>query len=192
MVAPDRVAAVLLAAGQSRRFGQADKLLSHVDGQQMVMHAATMLSKAGLSRLIAVCAPDGDAVVDLVSSKGFSCVRTTQREGDLSHSLAAGVRSAAVSPHVDAVLICLADMPFVNIQHVRRLLDAHDGKPERIIASSCGGSPMPPALFGRAHFAALTRLEGDAGARALLKTAELVYADDSVLRDIDRTEDLAG
>jgi len=192
MVTPERVAAVLLAAGQSRRFGQSDKMLLQLGGQPMVMHAAQMLSMFGLGRLFAVCPLDGDAAVDLVSAKGFTCIRTTQRDGDLSHSLATGVRAVAALPDVSAILICLADMPFVTSQHIQRLLDAHDGGPTSIIASSDGGTSMPPALFGRTHFEALMSLEGDAGARALLTMAKLVHADSAILKDIDRIEDLPG
>jgi molybdenum cofactor cytidylyltransferase len=190
MVAVSKTAVVLLAAGQSRRFGTADKLLALLDGLPVAKHGAAMLARMTFGEAIAVCAPECDEVAHIIQTEGFRVVRAPGTGKEMGQSLAIGVGAASLLPAIDAILICLADMPRVSQKHIMRLVDAHDGGAMTIIASTNGEAAMPPAIFGRGHFRALQNLQGDKGARDLLKTARLIYADDTVLTDIDRVEDL--
>jgi len=58
MIAAERVAALLLAAGESRRFGAANKLLAELRGQPLVRHIATRLAGLGFGARIAICSDD--------------------------------------------------------------------------------------------------------------------------------------
>ena len=180
MTAPDRVAAVLLAAGSSQRFGPSNKLLAALDGRPMLSHVVNMLARFDFAARIAVA---GEAVVPLLG--GFDIVMNDDPARGLSHSLRIGA-ARALAHDVDAVLIVLGDMPFVDADHIRRLLTA-DGE---IRASAADGVAMPPALFSRARTAGLATLTGDRGAHALLAGAVLVPADPETLRDIDTEADL--
>lgn len=122
--------------------------------------------------------------VDL-SGLGFATV-AVEPGLPLSRSVAAGVDCAA-RLGADAVLIALGDMPRVSPAHIDRLMQRFDGS---AVASSVDGTAMPPALFGKEHFARLSRLEGNAGAKALLGPALRVEADASELLDIDTPADL--
>jgi molybdenum cofactor cytidylyltransferase len=98
--------------------------------------------------------------------------------------------AAAKAAGAQAVLVALADMPRVTAAHIYRLFDAADG-PATIVASSDGSTPMPPALFGRDLFDELLDLQGDDGARALIKRGHHVVASPAELVDVDTREDLA-
>lgn len=106
----------------------------------------------------------------------------------MSVSIATGMQRVAGDKALGAVLIALGDMPLIAPSHVERMLDAFDGT---AVASALAGRPQPPALFGRCHFAALARLEGDKGARDLLANARLVEADPVMLSDVDTAADFA-
>jgi molybdenum cofactor cytidylyltransferase len=189
MIRPDRVAAVLLAAGASRRFGQENKLLADLNGRALVTHAASALAGVDFSCRIAVCAQGDDAVAALLAPLGFSIVRGSADRPDMAASLAVGV-AAAMAHDVDAVLMCLGDMPFISVAHLDALLLAHADMPMAVTASFDGHHVMPPALLGRGHFAALQAMQGDRGARDLLAGAARVPAPSLELRDIDRPGDL--
>jgi len=180
MIAADRVAAVLLAAGQSTRFGAADKLHADLDGRPLVTHAATTLRAVGFGALIAVCGPATAPMLD-----GFDVVINDAPGEGQARSIRLGV-AHALTCDVDAVLVALGDMPFVTEAHLRALLAA-DGD---MAASALDGQAMPPALFSRAAAAHLLTLHGDQGARALLTAAVLVSGDVAMLADIDRPSDL--
>lgn len=176
----DQIALVLLAAGHSRRFG-APKLGALLHGKMLVHHAASTLSMMDFEGKVAVVGDD-DWGLETFGFTIVSAKATTQSE-----SLAAGIAAARKSKP-RAIMIALADMPFVPFAHYQRLVDAFD---RRCIASSNGISPMPPAIFGPCHFDALCGLQGDNGAKVLLQDAPVILATADELADIDTPEQLA-
>lgn len=189
MIDAANIAAVLLAAGQSRRFGADDKLLAPLAGEPLALHAARRIVELAPGRRIAVC-PDGDgALATMLSRLGFDIIVNADAASGLSQSLALGIAAAARGPE-RAALVCLADMPFVGTGHLQRLLTRFDPIAAPVVASSDGDAAMPPALFARALFDRLRASEGDRGGKALLADAALVTAAAGELADIDRPADL--
>ena len=182
---PGRTALMLLAAGRSTRFGDADKLAAPVLGLPLGLHVATALADIPFAARIAVC---GDTALDY-AAHGFRVVHNPRAAEGASGSVRLGVAAARASG-CDAVLVALADMPRVSAAHIRRLFDASDGATS-VIASSDGHRPSPPALFGAAHFDTLAALTGDHGARHLIQTGRHVVASADDLIDIDTAADLA-
>lgn len=163
------VAAVLLAAGASRRMGGADKLLEPIDGEPLIARVAARLAAAGIDDLVVVLPPG-----DTARSAALAALPTARRienpraaEG-MGTSLALGV--AAVRPDADGVLLALADMPDLETAHYDRLIAAFDpGEGRAIIrATGPGGVPGQPVLFGARFFEALRALGGDTGARGVI------------------------
>ncbi|MBA4047330.1 MAG: nucleotidyltransferase family protein [Sphingomonas sp.] len=185
MIAPGRVMLALLAAGQSRRFGAADKLSAELCGMPLALHAVASLAPiAFLDRVAIVSA----TAVDF-AAHGYRCLTNPAPEAGLSGSvqLAAG---AAREMGAAALLIVLADMPYITPALIAGLLGAAE-RPADVIAASDGTRPSPPALFGAARYAELMAATGDAGARALLRTGQHIVAPPGTLIDIDMPADLA-
>jgi molybdenum cofactor cytidylyltransferase len=185
MIRAERVAAVLLAAGRSTRFGEADKLSTLLDGVPLGLHAARTLAGLPFGRLIAVTgagSPD-------YAAHGFAVVHNPAPEEGLSGSLRLGIAAAGAAGDADAVLVALADMPLVEHAHLERLLERFAG--DGSIVASLGTTRSPPALFGRDWFKRLAALDGDRGAGAYLREADLVSCDPRMLTDIDTLADLA-
>lgn len=176
-----RVAAVLLAAGLSTRFGGA-KLTALLDGRPLGLHAASTLAAVKLDSRIVVT---GAA---RLAWPGFTEVPNPDPASGISGSIRLGV-SAAHRAGADSVMIALADMPYVTVAHIEQLIARCNG-PGSIIASSLNGQAMPPAIFGDAWFAALEALEGDRGAGMLLRQAELISASQDMLLDVDCPADI--
>ena len=178
-----KIMGVLLAAGLSTRFGSADKLKTPLHGFPLGLHAAQSLRSLPLAHRFVVARSTG------LDWPGFSVIENDRPEEGISRSIALGVAAARLAG-ADAVLIALADMPFVPSDHFRRLLACYHG-PTTLAASSGGCRRSPPALFGADWLPTLEQLSGDEGARALLASAEIVITEPSNLRDIDRPEDLS-
>ena len=179
----ERLGVVVLAAGASRRFGAADKLLAPVGGRPMAAHAfARAAAVAAAARVAVVSAP---GVADL--ARGAGLVPSPVPPGHpQSHSLRAGLD--ALPQDVEAALILLADMPFVTDADIAAVLAR--GAPA---CAADGPRRMPPALLPRAWWSD-PGLTGDAGARALLMRippASCIALPPAHLRDIDRPADLA-
>jgi len=188
-----RVAAVVTAAGFSRRYGAASKLHALLDGVPLLAHALGTLSRVPLAARLVVIAPDDAATSALATAGG--CTQTVNPDpgAGIGASIAAGIR--ALPDGLDGAFIVLGDMPFAAVDTYHRLMAAFETQPaDAIVAPVCAGRRGHPVLFGAAHFMALATLSGDAGARALLRgerVIELAVEDPGVLTDIDTPEELA-
>ena len=178
------VAIAVLAAGKASRFGS-DKLMVQMDGVPLGLLAAQRLAMLPSAAHIAVCQP-GAAIAPQYASMGYAIVENPDADQGLSGSLHLAVKAASAT-QAKALLVLLADMPFVDADHVQRLIAACDGD---IKASSDGKHNMPPAIFSRPTWPLLLATKGDSGARDILANAQTLTAPDGMLRDIDTPDDL--
>jgi molybdenum cofactor cytidylyltransferase len=178
------VVAVVLAAGSSTRFG-GDKLLQPLAGKPLAAHVADTLAGMGLSR-IAVC-PAGDATrAALFAARGFEVVANPDPGRGMGASLGLGA-ARALALDAGTMLVCLADMPFVTAGHLEALLEGIGGSDAAVTLAN--GTRSPPALFARRLFTRLTSLDGDSGARDLLRSATPIAASPEMVRDFDTPAD---
>lgn len=180
MTAARRVVAVVLAAGKSSRFG-GDKLLRPLKGKPLAAHIADTLTT---SPRYAVVPPQSPERAALFAGRGFAVIENPDAEQGMGTSLARAA-ATALPLDVDAMLVCLADMPFVSRAHLDALLavDAH------VVATEAAGVRSPPIVFARATWPELLTLTGDHGPRHLLRSAATVEADPAMVRDFDTPED---
>lgn len=183
MLAED-VVLLLLAAGRATRFAGGDKLAQLVGAEPLGFHVVHAVAGLPFKARIAVTSE-----TDLdYGARGFRVVANPAPERGQSSSLALGIAAAAAANPL-AVLILLADMPCVHSAHIRRLLAAASGT-DAIWSSFDGIKPGPPALIGRDHFAELGMIEGDRGARALIRRGQFLDTEPGLLIDIDTREDM--
>lgn len=176
------IAVAVLAAGQGSRFGS-DKLTADLDGMPMGLHIGHTLAPMGFGWRFAVCA-EGSPIMQHYAALGFAVIANAAPDAGQAHSLHLAV-AAAEKTRAIALLVALADMPFVTVQHIARI--AAEGG---LRASHDGERPMPPALFPRELWPQLLATKGDAGARTLFGAAKTVAAPPQELRDIDLPADL--
>ena len=186
--APARFAAIVLAAGQSRRMGQINKLLIEVDGKPMVRHAVDAAREAGAAPIIIVTGHQSDALRSAVGGD-VQYVHNPNFADGLSTSLRAGV--AAVPEECDGALIALGDMPKVASEHLQSLVAAHDPEEGHLICvPTRGGKRGNPVFWDRRFFDDMAALGGDVGAKHLIGdyddvVLEVPMPDDAVLTDVD-------
>ena len=185
MAEPPRYSVAVLAAGQSRRFGPADKLAADFRGRRLGEHACHALAGLDLAHRWVIAARADHPCVPGWQADGFTLAVNAAAASGMGTSVALAAR-LALEAAADVLLIALADMPLVPAGHFRALLAraAAQGR-TAIVASAADGTRLPPAAFGRDHLAALAAMTGDIGARALLHQAELVPCDAELLIDID-------
>ncbi len=185
------IAGVLLAAGAARRFGSNKLLVPLADGTPMALAAARRL-KAALPYAAAVIRRGDSTLARWLSEAGLLVVPCARAPQGLSASLRCGIEATAAA---DGWLIALADMPFVRVETLARLAAALAAAaaegPGAIVAPVYRGRRGHPVGFDRCYRAALSALQGDRGARALLERhaaqLRLIEVDDpGVVLDIDR------
>ncbi|HVI99939.1 MAG TPA: NTP transferase domain-containing protein [Sphingomonas sp.] len=184
MIKAENTVLLLLAAGNSERFGDADKLEQDYLGHPLAFHVVTALEGVPFKKRIAIVSDTG---LDF-AARGYEVIENRAPTEGLSSSIKLGI-AACRECGADAALIALADMPRVTATHIYRLLDYADDL-DTILASSDGRRPRPPALFGKNHFDWLMSLTGDRGAREMILKAHHVIAAANELFDVDTREDL--
>jgi molybdenum cofactor cytidylyltransferase len=186
------VAAVLLAAGGSRRFG-APKQLLRLAGQALVRRAALAALESRCERVVVVTGAHAEAVDRALAGLALESVHCAHWESGLAASLRAGVSAALARDGAASVLVLLADQPAVSTSLLHALLAKHDAG-AAIVACEYGGEPGVPALFAAHYARELLALEGDRGAKALLlrerASTALVPFPEGVL-DVDTPDDWA-
>ncbi len=190
------VAAVVLAAGQSSRMAPRHKLLVEDSaGRPMVARVVDAVLASRARPVLVVTGHRASEIRTALAGRPVVFVDAPDHAAGLSASLRAGL--AAVPDAAPAALVVLGDMPLVSAASIDRLVAAYDPDAGRtIVAPVHGGELGNPVLWDRRHFPAMMALTGDRGARSLLRQhAEAVAEvplDDTVLRDFDTVESLAG
>jgi molybdenum cofactor cytidylyltransferase len=77
--------------------------------------------------------------------------------------------SVLANENLDAVVVMLCDQPFVTAETIRRLIEKFEQTGAPVVACLYNNTTGVPALFARKMFAELSNLEGDAGAKAIIK-----------------------
>lgn len=191
-----RVAGVLLAGGTSSRFGDANKLLATVEGAPLVCHAARTLVDAGLDPVVVVVGHEADQVRAAVADLPVETIENDAYESGQSTSVGAGIGAIRDRNRaVDAAIIALGDMPYVDPETIETLVGGYGEGVADALAPSYRGDRGNPVLFDRQFFEDLAAVDGDIGGREILLSSgasALVAVDDpGVRRDVDRPEDLS-
>jgi molybdenum cofactor cytidylyltransferase len=190
------VIALVLAAGQGRRFGSDKRRALLADGTPLLV--ASLLQAQRNFAQVFVLLQSGDDAQALGVPAGVEVLRCADAELGMGHSLAAGIR-ALQQQSASAIAVLLGDMPWLSASTLQLLID--QAGPERIVFPCYQGRRGHPVLFGRDFWPQLQLLTGDVGAKALLAAQpqanaagppeagaaciEVAVDDPGVLRDVD-------
>jgi len=186
-----QIGGVLLAAGESNRFGQRNKLLAAIDESPIVREAAKNLRASTVDSVVAILGHEAESVREALEGLqiGF---RTNEAyaEGQ-STSVVEGI-AAARNRQWDAVVFALGDMPFVATSSVDAVIDAYIAGAGTVVAPTYRGKRGNPVLFDQTHYRALATVTGDRGGRELVRSmgTEIAVDDPGVRQDIDKPDDL--
>lgn len=183
------VAGIVLAAGESRRYGTPKQLLSW-QGEPFVRRVAQTALDSGLSPVMVVSGAYTSQIRQALGNLPVILVHNPDWMEGQSSSVKAGLR--ALPPEAGAALFLLADQPQVPKDLILSLLENHAGNLMPIVAPQVAGRRANPVLFDCTTFPALMELEGDVGGRPLFSrypVAWLPWDDPRLLLDVDTPED---
>ena len=189
---PQRIGAVVLAAGRSSRMGDRNKLLEDIDGAPLVARTLAMLQRSRVDEIILVTGHDAELVEKFAKTAGINSVHNSDYGDGLSTSLRAGL--AALGPDLDGVLVCLADMPDLTADIIDRLISRFNpAERAGIVVPVVQGQRGNPVLFDAIYREEISSVTGDMGAREVIRlhpddVAEVEVDDEAVLTDLDTPE----
>ena len=133
------VSAVLLAAGESRRMGEVNKLLLPVDGVPLVRRTAQILMASKLGELVVVLGHQAEWVAAALDGLGVAVIHNDYYQDGQMTSVYAGFE--ALQQECEGIMVCLSDQPLLTVQDINALIDA--------FLTRTGGDVLVPTYRGR-------------------------------------------
>ncbi len=185
----EKIAGIILAAGESNRFGMPKQLLDW-KGKPFVRHIAECALTAGLDPVVIVAGSMLDPIREALNGVPAAIVENRHWRSGQSTSIQAGLTAMPVS--VGGAIFFMADMPQVPLGVIKSLIEIHRREDVDIVVPRVNGRRANPALFDRKCFEALATIRGDTGGRVLFDKYPirwLDWDDDRLLMDVDTPED---
>jgi 4-nitrophenyl phosphatase len=185
------VAAVVLAAGASTRFGRCKQLLDW-KGKPLLVHTVDMALSAGLDPVIAVLGCQADETTAALGERPVQALMNWRWEDGMSTSVQTGL--AAVPPQAEAALFLQCDQPLIGAGLLQAIVARFEDTGAAIVHPTHAGRRSTPVLFARRLFPELSAVSGDEGGRSLIKghpedVATVAVEDPRALVDVDTPED---
>jgi molybdenum cofactor cytidylyltransferase len=187
------VAAIVLAAGESRRMGRPKMTLSWPGGGTVIGQVARTFLGAGCQPVVVVTGGDRGAVEAALDRIPVHMVQNPRyAEGEMLSSIQAGLRS--LLPGVEAALISPGDLPLLRMETIRRVVGAWERSGSPLVAPSFEGRRGHPVLVARSQWPALLALAEGQTLRDFLRARntaiEHVTVDDPGIRtDLDTPDE---
>ncbi len=191
---------MILAAGRSTRMKGANKLLADDRGEPVIVRVVSAALASGAGPVIVVTGFEAEKVKKALDGLDVRFADNPDFALGLSTSLRAGISALGEDASSDSggALVLLGDMPRVSSELIDALIDRFDAEGGNAICRPVqGGRPGNPVLWPKDLFGEMMAIEGDAGARGLLKRyperiAAVETGDDAIHFDIDTPDDLDG
>jgi len=177
---------IMLAAGQSSRFGSHKLMHKMPDGRPLILHSLIPYLENDLPVCV-ICKSEDEVLVQLLKNNKIRVLIAPDAHEGMGNSLSFGVKQLVSE---GGWLIALADMPYLLSSSVKKLLPNYQ---DTIVRPTVDEGAGHPVYFPHVYQAQLAQLSGDEGARNILKTAQVKYLsleDSGCLVDVDRPQDL--
>ncbi len=162
------VAAIILAAGASRRMGQPKQLLPY-RGQTLLRYVIQCAIASSCSPVIVILGANAEQIEPEISRLPIKIVKNTEWNEGISSSIRCGITYVQEQfLNIDAVVFLTCDQPFVSARIIEQLIDVYNSTNKFIIASNYGKATGIPALFTCHFFSKLMDLQGDRGAKKII------------------------
>lgn len=187
------IAALVLAAGGSRRLGR-PKQLEPWGGTTLLAHVLDRVETFAIDEIWVVVGAEADRVVGEIGDRPVGIVQNPSWEDGQASSLRAGLGALTERSGADAAIVFLGDQPAIRADVVVDLIERHRRSGRMAVVPKYRYSWGNPVLLDRALWPRLMSLDGDEGAQRLLKAhpewVEEVWVDSLPPRDVDTASDV--
>lgn len=166
------IAIILLAAGGSSRMGSPKQLLDF-QGKKLIQIVVERLLACRCFPTVIVLGAEAQRIAPYCNYPDLNVIENPNWNTGMASSIRCGLEFVeTLFPEVEQILFALADQPFVDAEHYYALLEAAVRSPDKVIAAHYAGQVGAPMVFARRHFPMLSRLSGDRGAGALVRSMD--------------------
>ena len=187
------ISAILLAAGESKRMGELKQLmLLGLGGKTILEHSIDNLLSSRVSEVIVVLGYEAEAVAEKIANRPVKiAINSAYREG-MSTSIVRGLD--LVDDRARAVMLALADQPFIDCQIINRLIDEFDTHNKGIVVPVYKGRSGHPIIFDMKYKDELLALGSQGQAREIKNghpedLLRVLFDSEKIIIDIDTVQD---
>ncbi len=166
-----KTAAIVLAAGLSRRMGRENKLLMLWRDKPLITHICGNALASKCNPVFVITGHQHKEIESELGAVNVQFVHNRDYHCGMSTSIRAGV-TAAIRAECSHVLILLADMPDITTGMIDDIVETAIDNPGKIVAAANNGKRANPVCWPQNYFVALQNLKGDTGAREMLTSGE--------------------
>jgi molybdenum cofactor cytidylyltransferase len=187
----NKIAVVVLAAGNAKRLGQSKQLLPWVNSTLLGNVVDNVLTVDAHKTFVVLGAYSNEILEKINLSEATVLINDNWQQG-LGSSIASAITEIDDKyPELNAVLLVLADQPFIGSIHLNAIINLHLTEKESIIITRKEDYRGVPVLFPRKFFKELRLLSNDEGAKQIINrnkncVKEIVSQDN--IADIDTFE----
>ena len=186
------VPGIILAAGQSRRMGNTNKLLLKFHDKPLLLHVVDTALASKLSPLILVVSQDIQDFLDNISLQHIKIIVNPTPDKGYASSLQAGL--TLLPPSSTGAMFLLADQPLVTVQTINLLISTFQKEPHSWVAPLYKGQRGNPVIIPATWFHVIQALTGDRGPGIFFSNSKVqrrfVDVDDrGVVFDVDSPRD---
>ena len=163
-----KIDAIVLAGGMSKRFGEENKLLSKINNLPMILHIVLQLTIDEISDITIITGFNSKKIKNALSGLKVNIIENTSYKNGIGSTLSLGVSN--LSNKCDGVLICLADMPLLTSNDYKNLINHHlkNSGPSKITAPFIKNKRGNPIIWGKKFYTELMNIEQNVGGQNLL------------------------
>ena len=159
------IGCIVLAAGESKRMGKPKLLLQLGQGTILEQTIDSFLN-SGLNEVIVVVGDRSEEMTNLIASRPVTVAVNPDYRNGMSTSIVTGL--SLLNDKIQAVMIALADQPFVDPQTINHLIEAFSANDKGIAIPVYRGRRGHPVIFSIKYKVELLRLKGDIGGRQII------------------------
>lgn len=186
-------AAVILAAGGSRRLGRPKQLEPWGEGN-LLSHVVARTREFPVEEVWVVLGHDYERIIEVTDLEKVGIIENPEWEEGIASSLRVGLDALTRLSRCDSALIVMGDQPSVPVEVVEELMDSHARAALPVSVPKYRYSWGNPVLVDRPLWPRLMSLEGDEGARRLWQAhpewVNEVWFSDLPPRDVDTETDI--
>ena len=186
---------IILAAGQSKRMKEKNKLLIKIDNKTMIEKIVDTALKSIANNTIVVLGHENDILQNLLNNKNITTIVNKEYLKGQSSSLQLGI--SALPEDCDAAIVILGDMPNISSRLINQLIENYKPNDNKsIIIPTYKNKKGNPVLIDREFFPDILSIKGDKGAKDIIMAnkkyiSEIPQKNSTIVEDIDTKEDLA-
>lgn len=159
----------MLAAGTSARLGKPKQLLPY-NGQSLLQYQIQVAADANAGPTVVVLGAYAELLKNQIEHNNVHLVVNAEWAEGMASSIRCGVKCLTeINPSAEGAILMVCDQPYVNVPLLNDLITAHQKTGKPIITCSYGNTFGPPTLFHKCMFPELLQLEGDVGARNVIR-----------------------